>query len=209
MTMQYHDHPEDERLAALAGGDPDVTGDTSLREHVSACDRCGPLVDELAGLRIALAELPDLAPSRPIQLIPPIQSPEPRRGPLAWLRTLAGPAMAAGVGLALVGAVGLGSLALGGMAAGGAIFQNVGTNLERGAENDAVQPSAAAPGFAAGQTASPTQVPAAEQGDRSAGEPPALTDTSTPLPWLSLLLIGVALLLIGLVLRFTIRPRAG
>lgn len=208
--MQYHDHPEDERLAALAGGDPDVTGDTSLRQHVSACDRCGPMVDELAGLRIALAELPDLAPSRPIQLVPPIPSPQPRRGPLAWLRTLAGPAMAAGVGLALVGAVGLGGLAVGGAASGGAPMQNLDNGMERASgQNDAVQPSAAAPGFAAGQTPSPTQVPAAEQGDRSAGEPPALTDTSTPLPWLSLLLIGVALLLIGLVLRFTIRPRAG
>ena len=221
--MQNHDHPHDERLAALAGGDPEAAADSALRAHVSPCDRCGPLLDELAVLRAALAELPDLVPGRRIQLIPPVPAETPRQGIAGWLRTLAGPVMAAGAGLALVGAVGLGSLAMGGLAAGGAIFQNVGTNLEGGADPDTlassplapdagdngVDRSSAKPEDYSGQSASP--VPVAGSGDegRSAGEKFALIDTGTPLPWLTLVLFGAALLVIGLVLRFTIRPRAG
>ena len=52
MTMQHHDHPEDERLAALAGGDPDTAGDPALREHVAdvrslllACGRAARTAD--------------------------------------------------------------------------------------------------------------------------------------------------------------------
>ena len=134
MTMQNASHPDDERLAAYAGGDPDALTDPSLSAHVAACDRCGPMVDELAGLRTALAELPDLAPSRPLRLIPPVPAASaPRPTPLGWLRRLAGPARATGAGLVLIGAIGVGATSgigsLFSQAASG-LFQNVGDNLQ-------------------------------------------------------------------------------
>src|ERR687891_679999 len=49
---------------------PDIVADADLRAHVSACDRCRDVLDDLATLRAALAELPDLLPSRRLQLIP-------------------------------------------------------------------------------------------------------------------------------------------
>ena len=105
MTMQHQIHPDDERLAALAGGDPDAAADAELSAHVDSCSRCSDFVDELATLRSALAELPDLVPSRRLQLIPPVA--EPRAAASGgFLRRLAAPVMAAGFGLVLVGAVG-------------------------------------------------------------------------------------------------------
>ena len=56
--MQHQIHPDDERLAALAGGDPDAAADAELSAHVDSCSRCSDFVDELATLRSALAELP-------------------------------------------------------------------------------------------------------------------------------------------------------
>lgn len=105
MTMQHPTHPDDERLAALAGGDPEVTSDGALRAHVDSCDRCGALVRELGSLRTALSELPDLVPSRPLQLLPPVAEPR-TAGRVSWLRRLAAPAMAAGIMLVIAGAVG-------------------------------------------------------------------------------------------------------
>ena len=88
--MQHPTHPDDERLAALAGGDPEVASDAALRAHVDSCDRCADIVRELGSLRTALAELPDLVPSRPLQLLPPVAEPRAAaRG--GWLRRLAGP----------------------------------------------------------------------------------------------------------------------
>ncbi|HEX6655325.1 MAG TPA: hypothetical protein VF153_03845 [Candidatus Limnocylindria bacterium] len=115
MTMQQI-HPDDERLAALAGGDPHVPADAGLRAHVSACDRCGPMVAELQQLRTALADLPDLVPSRPLQLIPPVPA-AAERASGGWLRRLAAPMMAAGVLLVIVASVG-GSGALNGVSVG-------------------------------------------------------------------------------------------
>ncbi len=131
MTMQHPNHPDDERLAALAGGDPEVASDAALRAHVDTCDQCAGLVRELGSLRIALAELPDLVPSRPMQLLPPVAEPlAPARG--GWLRRLAGPAMAAGFVLVVAGAIGSSGIVSGFGASAGAIFQNVGENLEGG-----------------------------------------------------------------------------
>jgi hypothetical protein len=111
MTMQHPTHPDDERLAALAGGDPEVTSDAAVRAHVDSCDRCTDLVRDLASLRTALGELPDLVPTRPLQLLPPVPEPQAAaRG--GWLRRLAGPAMAAGFVLVVVGAVGSSGLSL-------------------------------------------------------------------------------------------------
>jgi hypothetical protein len=105
MTMTSTFHPDDDRLSALAGADRDATSDRALVEHVSACDRCGPIVDELRLLRSALAGLPDIPPSRPLQLLPPVAEPQTRRA-RGWLQRLVAPAIATGAGLVLVGAVG-------------------------------------------------------------------------------------------------------
>jgi anti-sigma factor ChrR (cupin superfamily) len=83
MTMQNLPHPDDERLAAYAGGDSDAVADRALAAHLTACDRCRPLVDELSLLRDALSVLPDLVPSRPLRLIPPAPAPAVAGGSVA------------------------------------------------------------------------------------------------------------------------------
>ena len=201
--MQHDNHPRDERLAALAGGDPEVADDQALRAHVSSCDRCTALVDELATLRAALAELPDLAPSRRLQLVPPVPEPTPAGGgPLRWLRTLAAPAMLAGAGLALVGGIGLGGTVLGG-AASGAYPEMLSAD---GDDRAAVQDPDSAPDAT---PASEGLGPPAEDERAGADGFSRFTDPSTPAPWLVLVGAGVALLVTGLVFRFAICPRAG
>ena len=131
MTMQHQPHPDDERLAALAGGDADASADAGLRAHVSACDRCGPMVAELQQLRSAMAELPDLVPSRRLQLVPPApQSQE--RAPGGWLRRLAAPMMAAGAVLVLVASI-----------AGSGTLSSVNVGFGGAAAAPSVAPSAA------------------------------------------------------------------
>src|SRR4029077_1845925 len=107
MTMQQSSHPDDERLAALAGYEPDAVADSSLVIHVSGCARCAPMVEELRTLHSALAELPDVQPSRPLRFLPAV--PEPAGSGSRWvgpLRGLTGPAMAAAILLIVVGAFG-------------------------------------------------------------------------------------------------------
>ena len=237
MTMQNAPHPDDERLAAFAGGDRDAVTDPSLIAHISACDRCGPMVGEIASLRTVLAELPDLAPSRPLRLLPPVPAPAPRATPLGWLRRLAGPAMAAGAGLVLVGAIGVGaSGGVGDLFGVRALFSNVGENLQaagagaserESASDNAVAPGAYGPGTPApssGETKGTTDSGASGEppSTRSSAETPPtpapqelggadhLNGGSSPgQPWLALLIAGVALFGTSAVLRFSIAPRAG
>jgi hypothetical protein len=147
MTMQHPTHPDDERLAALAGGDADATADAGLRAHVAACDRCGPMVAELGQLRTALAELPDLVPSRRIQLVPPAPvEAEERTG--GWLRRLAAPMVATGMGLVLVGAIGTSGVfsSFGGL--GGALSAAAPSAASSAAEDrDSKQTDAAGQGY--------------------------------------------------------------
>jgi hypothetical protein len=238
MTMQHESHPHDERLAALAGADPDATDDRSLREHVAGCDRCRAVVDDLSLLRSALAELPDLRPSRPLQLLPPVAEPAvPRGGALGLLRRLSAPALAAGAGLILVGAVGSSGIleGFGGMGAASApIFQNVGDDLaaepqassgeESAAGSDStLNPDLAGPysasplpirGQALGASPTPKAAPASEQptdeGRDEAVSPLSSTDPfDGRLPWLVMLGAGIVLAAGSLLLRFTVQPRAG
>jgi hypothetical protein len=234
MTMPDFSHPDDERLAAYAGGDRDAIADPSLVAHISSCDRCGPLVEELSLLRGALAELPDLAPSRPLRLIPPVPAPAANSAG-GWLRRLTGPAMAAGAGLVLVGAIGIG--ATGAVSrffsqAASAVFQNVGDNLEGAgapgggatASDNAYQPGAYSSSTPPGETKGVTDAggdsepPSARSSAETAptpapGEagPPEHPDqgSSDEQPWLTLLIAGTGLFLISTALRFTIVPRAG
>ncbi|HYM51904.1 MAG TPA: hypothetical protein VEW45_00275 [Candidatus Dormibacteraeota bacterium] len=237
MTMQHESHPHDERLAALAGADPQATDDRALRDHVTACDRCRAVVDDLALLRSALAELPDLRPSRPLQLLPPVAAPaRPRAGLLGRLRRLSMPALAAGAALILVGAFGSTGVVENLGSAAGALYSNVGADLE-GAGASAEGASAATPEATAlrglgGNDSAASAPPAAS----SAGEPGILTPeaetptfmaaptregddegalsvTSDPfsgrLAWLVVLGLGVVLAVGSLLLRFTVQPRAG
>lgn len=210
MTMQHPIHPDPERLAALAGGDPEATADGTLTAHADSCAQCGELLGELHQLRSALSELPDLVPSRPMQLVPPVpaETATAAGSPLGWLRRLAAPVMAAGAGLALVGAVGFGAVVLGGTTA--QIFQNVGSNLEAGGERgedapDAMSPEpAAAPGEEAPVDGGQADEEAANERDFTAA-----VDLDTPTTWLVLIAAGLLLLLTGLALRHAVEPRAG
>jgi hypothetical protein len=225
MTMQHPIHPDDERLAALAGDDPEVASDAALRTHVDSCDRCGELVRELGSLRAALAELPDLVPSRPLQLLPPV--PVARSAARAgWLRRLAGPAMAAGFVLVVVGAIGSSGFTLGIATSGAAPSYLQG---DAAAEGSAEQRPAGAPSptrVLSGGTDGPAfdsssgEESADQPSPPSAGEaagPPAdrggtadlLALTDPRLPWLVVLSLGVGLLLAGIYLRFARQPRAG
>lgn len=235
--MQNASHPDDERLAAYAGGDAEAIADSALTAHISSCDRCGPMVGELAGLRIALAELPDVAPSRPLRLIPPAAAPRATAGVGSWLRRLTAPAMAAGAGLVLVGAIGIGATgAFGGFGqAASAMFQNVGENLQgAGApESEATaSDSPRVPGVSSGGTPMATSSDSKGATDSSSSVPPgslafgpqssptaipedtggidhAAGGSSDEQPWLTLLIAGAGIFVIATALRFTISPRAG
>jgi hypothetical protein len=222
MTMQHPDHPQDERLAALADGDPEVTSDAALRAHVETFDRCTGLVRDLASLRTALAELPDLVPSRPLQLLPPVDG-RPTAASAGWLRRLAGPAMAAGFVLVAVGAFGISGITIDmGISE---IFQNVGENLQTEPRK---QPLPAAEGGDPSARATVLEnsgdgLTAGSAGQESAGAseaqpaPPSAADGSIGpfapadprLPWLVVLGLGVGLLLAGIYLRYAQQLRAG
>lgn len=120
--MLIPNHPNDERLSALASRETDATADATLIAHVSSCHRCTELVNELGALRAALAELPDLAPSRPLRLLPPVEAaPAAAADRLGtWARRFFAPVLASGAALALVGTIGTAAPAFGPMAQGGA-----------------------------------------------------------------------------------------
>jgi hypothetical protein len=229
MTMQNLPHPDDERLAAYAGGDVDVTGDASLVAHLNTCDRCRPLVVELSLLRGALAELPDLAPSRPLRLIPPVPAPAATSG--GWLRRLTAPAMAAGAGLVLVGAIGIGATSGAFGQAASAMFESAGDNLDSGggrqseatASDNAYVPGPGvkgSPAASANETrgsvdsAGASTPPTAQYTPAAAPSGPDATEqanraSSDEQPWLTLLIAGAAIFVTATALRFTISPRAG
>ena len=227
--MQNPPHPDDERLAAYAGGDADALADSSLVAHLSACDRCGPIVDELSLLRGALAELPDIAPSRPLRLIPPVPEPAARpAGARAWLRRLTAPAMAAGAGLVLVGAVGFGASAavnllpkaasIGAPAGASASDREFGPAPEAGSPSLAPADTTGSVAYgssSAPRTLSSTQPlslpPSALPSADDAGRTEQLTGNGSPpdQPWLTLLIAGGTLFGVSTVLRLSLPPRAG
>ena len=117
--MHQPSHPDDQRLAALAASEPDAVADGPLVTHVSGCPRCAPIVEDLRTLRSALAELPDVVPSRPLRFLPPVpETTTARPGWLGLLRGITAPAMALGVIMILVGAIG--STGIGSLGSAGA-----------------------------------------------------------------------------------------
>lgn len=217
MTMHDSSHPDDDRLAAYASADREAVSDRELVAHLASCERCRPIVDELSLLRDALALLPDVAPSRPLRLIPPVPEPAARRsGALDWLRRLAAPAMAAGAGLVLVGVVGVSGLL------GGPNFKAANTTAQEGGSS-----IPAAPGLGAGHSPVPamstdgnfssrTDTPRSQSGGGAASPAPSPTEdrsavghTSTEQPWLTLLVAGFGLFGISAILRYSLTPPAG
>jgi hypothetical protein len=234
MTMQPNHHPDEERLAAFAGGEPDV----ELRVHVRDCTRCSSIIDELAILRAALAELPDLAPSRPLQLLPEVPEPQPSAAErlAGWTRGAFMPLLAAGFGLAIVGSVGTAGSIFSMGASGGAFTPTSGsqfrdlTGASAPADTASAAPSAATDGAAAAPGASKTASEATGRAAESASsspeseratasgspepepvvkafeQPPAATPRSL---WPMVLFAGVALIVATLLLRWIVQPRAG
>ena len=225
--MQHPSHPDDQRLAALAASEPDAVADGPLVTHVAGCPRCAPMVEDLRMLRSALAELPDIPPSRPLRFLPPI--PEPTTTRPVWLGVLRGitaPAMAIGVIMILVGAIGttgIGSLGAGGAApaltssgAGAAQASSAPVPAIQGAGGKSSgSPSAAASQTAEGQfgrdtgpTASASEQSARTQYLPSTPSGGLLVETGTwrpPFEWL--LGAGVVLLAAAFVARGYVRRR--
>ena len=110
--MLIPNHPDDERLSALASRDTDAIADAGLTTHVSSCIRCTELVDELGALRLALADLPDLQPSRPLQLVPPVEADHTVDRLGGWARRFFAPVLVSGAALVLVGVIGTASPSL-------------------------------------------------------------------------------------------------
>lgn len=199
------DHPDDERLAALADHDPEAAADPALASHVADCARCAEVVSDLGVLRASLAELPDVAPPRPLRLVPDAEF-EPAVGDRlgGWVRRFFTPLVTAGAALALVGAVGTAVPAIDGMASGSA--GEPAMEMQRDA----------ADGGDTGTAAEPLSS-AADQGEGGAeafGAGGAEDDALTTLPaerspWPMVLFTGVALVAGILLLRWILVPRAG
>jgi hypothetical protein len=227
MTMEPNHHPDEERLAAFAGGEPDV----ELRLHVRDCGQCRSIVDELTMLRAALGELPDLAPSRPLRLLPEVAAPQPSAAErlAGWTRRAFTPLLAAGFGLAIVGSLGtvgsMFSMGSAGAPSAGALYQGAAAT---GAPADTTGGPAAAPGgsasigaeAAAGRSSSPSAAASASSSPKAAAsamssaEPARVvfeTPPATPARplWPMVLFAGVALIIATLLLRWIVQPRAG
>ncbi|MDH4335011.1 MAG: zf-HC2 domain-containing protein [Chloroflexota bacterium] len=236
-------HPDDERLAAYADRETDALRDRALGEHLAGCGRCRLILNDLGALRSALAELPDLAPSRPLRLIPPVPASAPRAvGRAGWLRRLTAPVFAVGTGLVLVGAVGAsGALnvyqaaSTGGRETDESAYSRASdappavqaTDNEYAGGSGAQQPDASSRGSTDGSSGEITDGSTGRSPDASPGEftgatesPPGKgSDPATPAPdsesvpafpaFVVLLLVGIALVAVAAIMRFTLQPRAG
>ena len=217
--MLIPNHPNDERLSALASGDPDAVADSALSEHVASCLRCTDTVAELGALRAALAEMPDLQPHRPLQLLPPVTDAPARADRVGgWARRFFAPMLTAGAALALVGLVGTTSPLLSGMTSSGAADagmeqrrarraghrshprQHARRDVGGGAENSAEEPDAMQPLQSEEVTA-----PEADSG----GEAERLVVTDDRPVWPMLLFAGVAIMIAAALLRWILAPRSG
>jgi hypothetical protein len=204
MTMNLHQHPDDERLAALAGGEPEAAGDDELRGHVAGCSRCDDLVGELATMRVTLAELPDLIPERPLEL----RLPEPRVGLVERLAAFSqrafAPAMGVAGALLLVGVIGTGAGMADQFTAGPAAEPAPAMEPETDA-NDFSTREDAEPGVAGDEDGAPAEPEVGTLSRVAAETPQALVEIW---PWNALLGAGVGLMILALVLRFGLRTRA-
>jgi hypothetical protein len=164
--MMNSNHPDDERLSALASRDTDASADASLTGHVSSCDRCTDLVNELGALRASLAELPDLQPSRPLRLLPEVaESPATVDRFGGWARRFFAPVLTAGAALAMVGLVGTTVPALDGMAQSGSGQADTAASTLAGGEPAEAAGEAAPEATAAAAAEAPSERTTAEGAD--------------------------------------------
>ena len=228
--MLNQNHPDDERLSALASHDTDATDDAALIAHVASCDRCTELVSELSLLRAALADLPDLVPSRPLQLLPPVGSTE-RAGDRfgGWVRRFFAPVVASGAALALVGVIGTAAPALQGLGPTAGSAPDSQAELAAPAASAAGEPAAgggdtfaeSSDGAQRDLTDAQTsdggaglyateEVAAAEESPRSVGDEDfhgtALEQERSP--WPMVLFAGIAVMIGALLARWILAPRA-
>ncbi|MDQ3690575.1 MAG: hypothetical protein M3406_11180 [Chloroflexota bacterium] len=224
--MLNQNHPDDERLAALASEDADATVDTALTEHLSSCDRCTQLVNELGVLRVALGDLPDMRPSRPLQLLPPVEADRGVDRLGGWARRFFAPLLAGGAALALVGTVGTATPILDQMASGGA-----GGGSDSAAVQEFAEPAASAAGEPArvgaggaessGSDGDSPASPLTGRGSPEArdeagtddqqdarGESLPITTPDERSPWPMVLFTGVVLMVAAVGLRWILVPRA-
>ena len=235
--MLNQDHPDDESLSALAAGDTDALNDVASSAHIASCDRCAGVVAELRVMRSALAEMPDVAPHRPLRLLPPVEADSPgtvdRLG--QWAKRLFAPALTAGAALAMVGMVGTALPGLSGAQSGAGGAGSEDTRLQ--VEAASSQAAAVSEGqdmapFAteeiggsdsgSGDTASQaTDAPAYGEGTTAGvdeGSSRDLGDTDAPgavdafqaerSPWPMVLFAGIALMIGAALLRWILVPRA-
>lgn len=214
-------HPDPERLSALASGETDATADVSLSEHLSSCDRCTDLLDELGAIRMSLAELPDIAPHRPLRLLPEAAADPAAADRLGgWARRVFAPVLTAGATLAMVGLIGTASPALDNLAAGGPDAASVEADDRLAAPDasGALAPAGEGAGLSAdrGETAVPLQSDTDGEtttfgGEDGGGEQPreALRETAADRsPWPMVLFGGVALMIAAALMRWILVPRA-
>ena len=226
--MLIPNHPNDERLSAVASGDPEASADVAQSEHVSACIRCTDTVAELGALRASLAELPDLQPHRPLRLLPPVDEPAPSRVDAVggWARRFFAPMLTAGAALAIVGVVGTAVPLLGGASLGAApnALDQAETDgiTNRDNANPAAGGAVASDGaeFNVGSEAAPSaeELGPAVEPLQSDVEAPTVFDNSMDAQrlnpdarsiWPMLLFAGVAIMIAATLLRWILAPRAG
>ena len=232
--MLISNHPEEERLSALASRDDDATTDAALASHVADCVRCTELVTELGALRASLADMPELAPPRPLRLLPPVaDAPAAVGGGVGWVRRMFAPVMAAGAALAMVGLIGTASPVLQGFgaASGAAPDADAGAAEHPASSLAQVQSSSAGEAGAEDGPAAPAAEPSEDgslrgevagrspgedgaAGYETLGDPPASRDDFVQLPaerspWPMVLFTGLALIVGALLLRWVLVPRVG
>lgn len=220
--MLIPNHPDDERLSALASRDTDAIADATLTAHVSSCLRCTDLVSELGALRVALAELPDLRPSRPLQLLPPVEADHAVDRLGGWARRFFAPVIVSGAALVLVGVIGTASPSFPQMGSAAA------PSAEREAAAAAPSDGAAGPGTAeGGESGESLPAEASDQAEMlgsgdgltAAGDPRASDAAgrdesartrldSSRSPWPMVLFAGVALIVAALLMRWILAPRS-
>ena len=218
--MLIPNHPHDERLSALASGDPEATADAALTEHVASCIRCTDTIADLQALRASLAELPDLRPHRPLQLLPPVPDVPARADRVGgWARRFFAPMLTAGAALALVGLVGT-TVPILGSGSSGAQLDTGPAAMEQGREVPAASDQENTfGGAAAGDNGSQAPEPGeaqplqseegAEPVANSGGETAPLTATDDRPIWPMLIFAGVAIMIAAALLRWILAPRAG
>jgi len=223
--MLNSNHPDDERLSALAAADPDASADASLTAHIGGCERCADVVRELGALRFALSDLPDIAPPRPLRLLPPVEA-DAVSGPDRlgqWARRLFAPALTAGAALAMVGVVGTALPGLAGLASSGG--QDAGgtdtaaaeaADAAGAAEEDPTLEFALPSGFGedGAGNGQPTTLGVEDEDEDEAAQREVLRSDSDALseersPWPMVLFSGVALMIAAALLRWILVPRAG